>query len=497
MTLLVIGLSHRSAPIDMLERTTLDQPRSRALRDRLAATQQVREAVVVTTCNRTEVYADVVTFHGGVTEIGQAIAEVTDVDALTLRDHLYVHHEDRAVSHTFSVACGLDSMAIGESQILGQLRSSLRQAQTGQEVGPELNALFQRALRVGKRAHTETEIDDVSLSLVSAGLDEAETVLGPLAGLSVMVVGAGAMSSLAVATVTRAGAREVVIANRTEAKARHLAEAYAARTVPWSHREEALAAADVVITCTGAAGRLVSREAAERTAVLRGRRPQVYLDLALPLDVDPAVAEVDGVTVVGLQRLGELMAADGLVPAQVQQVRDLVVEEVAGYLAARRVQAVAPTLAALRSRARSVVEAELQRFDTRTPDVDEATRRQVELTVHRVVEKILHTPTVRMKEMAGTDVSGSYAEALHRLFDLDPHTVAAVSAATVDPPVDLAEPTPVLEADPAAEGTDTTEPGLNEPGTPELASTGTPEPTSPEPNHPTDLALETTGARHA
>jgi len=437
VTLLVIGLSHRSAPIDLLERTTLGDDRAQTLRSVLATSQQVREALVVTTCNRTEVYADVLTFHGGVGEIGQAIADVTEVDALVLRDHLYVHHEDRAVSHAFSVACGLDSMAIGESQILGQMRSALRAAQSREEVGPELNALFQRALRVGKRAHTETELDDVSLSLVSAGLEEAERHVGPLTERSVLVIGAGAMSALSVATLTRSGAAEVIIANRTQAKAEHLARAYAARTVPWAERVEALASADVVVTCTGASGRIVGRELAEQVAAARHHRPQAYVDLALPLDVDPAVSEVEGVQVVGLSRLGELMARDGMVPAQVQQVRDLVVEEVAAYLAARRVQAVAPTLTALRSRARSVVDAELERLDTRTPDMDEATRKQVALTVHRVVEKILHTPTVRVKEMADKDVTGSYAEALHRLFDLDPHTVAAVSAANVEPPVEI------------------------------------------------------------
>nr|WP_277628394.1 glutamyl-tRNA reductase [Arsenicicoccus dermatophilus] len=435
--MLVVGLSHRSAPFDLLERTTLDTDRATTLRDALAAAGQVREAVLVSTCNRTEVYADVLTFHGGVTEIGHLLAQVTAVDPLLLREHLYVHHEDRAVSHTFSVACGLDSMAIGEGQILGQLRGALRAAQSAGEVGPELNALFQRALRVGKRAHAETELDDVSVSLVSAGIDAAVAVLGPIGGLGVLVVGAGAMSSLAVATATRAGAGSVVVVNRTDAKAAHLAAAYDARVVRWGDLDEALAAADLVITCTGAAGRIVDRDRASRAAAAREHRPQVYLDLALPLDVDPAVAEVSGLTVIGLQRLGELLAGDGLVPAQVQQVRDLVVEEVEGYLAARRVQAVAPTLAALRRRASQVVDAELTRLDGRVPDMDEATRKQVAQTVHRVVEKLLHTPTVRVKEMAEEEASGSYAEALHRLFDLDPHTVAAVSAARVQPPVEM------------------------------------------------------------
>lgn len=444
MSLLVLGLSHRTAPLDLLERATVSGERTAELRTRLGDAADVREAVVISTCNRIEVYAEVDTFHGGVAQIGEALSQVTGVPSHELREHLYVHHEDRAVAHTFTVACGLDSMAIGEAQILGQMRSALAVAQADDELGPHLNSLFQRALRVGKKAHTTTGIDDVSLGLVDAGLRHAEQRLGPLAGLHVLVVGAGAMSGLAVATAVRAGVASVTVTNRTAAKATRLAAHYDAATAPWGGLEQALAAADVVLTCTGAAGRIIDLDLARAASARRAGRPQVYVDLALPRDVEEAVAAEPGLDVIGLAELGAILAGDGAVPPQVEAVRALVAGETTAYLVHRRQQHVAPTVTALRRRAAEVVDRELARLDTRVPDLDDTTRAEVRQALHRTVEKLLHTPTVRIKQLAGASSSGDYAAALSELFDLDPQRVAAVSAPSPD-----ATPTGSLPAVPA------------------------------------------------
>lgn len=433
MSLIVLGLSHRTAPLDLLERTTVSGERTADLRSRLGDAENVRESVVISTCNRIEVYADVATFHGGVAQIGEALSAVTGVPHGELREHLYVHHEDRAVAHTFTVACGLDSMAIGESQILGQMRSSLAIAQSGDELGPHLNSLFQRALRVGKKAHTSTGIDDVSLGLVDAGLRHAAARLGPLGGLRVLVVGAGAMSGLAVATAVRSEVASVTVTNRTAAKATRLAAHYDARTAPWDDLESALADADVVLACTGAAGRIVDVDLARAASERRDGRPQVYVDLALPRDVDEAVADLPGIDVVGLGELGAILAGDGAVPPQVEAVRELVATETTAYLVHRRQQHVAPTVTALRRRAAEVVDLELGRLESRLPDLDDSTRAEVRQALHRTVEKLLHTPTVRIKQLAGSSSSGDYAAALSELFDLDPQKVAAVSAPSPDP----------------------------------------------------------------
>jgi len=413
----------------LLETAALDPVSTAALASVVCGGENVSEAVVLATCNRVEIYAVAETFHGAVAEISDALVAVSGVPLAVLREHLYVHYEDRAIAHVFSLACGMDSMAVGEGQILGQLRMALRAAQKREQVGATLNTLFQQALRVGKRAHAETGIDRVSVSMVEAGLRHSADVRGPLADTRVLVVGAGSMSSLAATTISRLGSAELVIINRTLAKAEHLAAATGGRALPLHDLELALSQADLVISCTGAVGHVITAEMLSAAAGARVGGPQVLVDLALPRDVAPDVADLPGVHVVGLAELGEALASDSTFAPHVKAVRDLVVGEVAAYLAYRRAHEVAPTVAALRSRAADVVSAELNRLDQRLPeDLSKNTRAEIQLAVHRVVEKLLHTPTVRVKELAGNGKSGEYTQALRELFDLDPDDVAAVSA---------------------------------------------------------------------
>lgn len=429
MSLLAIGVSHRTAPLSVLERVALDAEGVRRLSMAALASDQVAEAVVLATCNRVEVLADVATFHGGLAQLGEALSATTGVELGELTDHLYVHYADQAVAHLFDVACGLDSMAVGESQVLGQLRAALRAAQRSGEAGRVLDHLVQQALRVGKRAHAETGIDRAGASLVDAALRRAEGTLGPVTGLDVLVVGAGSMSALAATTVHRAGARSITIVNRTPERAARLAGAVDGSTVGLADLATAVARADLVISCTGAVGHVVDAASAALASEARGergRRSQVYVDLALPRDVDPVVAGLPGVHVVDLETLGADLAGEQF-GDDLDQVRALVDQEVGDYLVARRVQAVAPTVAALRARAAEVVAAELARLDHRLPGVDDTVRDEVQRTVHRVVEKLLHAPTVRVKQLASRSDGGSYEEALRELFDLDPQGVALVS----------------------------------------------------------------------
>jgi glutamyl-tRNA reductase len=430
VSLVVLGLSHHTAPLPLLEAVSLGDSARADLASRIVGRDNVSEAIVVSTCNRTEVYAEAHTFHGAVTDITDSLVDACRVDREDLREHLYVHYEDRAIAHAFTVACGLDSMAVGEAQILGQMRSALRAAQRAGHAGTSLNGLFQQALRVGKRAHAETGIDSVSVSLVEAGFARAERELGPLPEQQVLVVGAGGMSSLAATTVARYGCAALVVTNRTASKAQRLAERIGGTARPLSQLREAVAAADVVISCTGSTGVVVDRRLAGDAQVARGGRPQVYIDLALPHDVAPEVDSLSNVSVAGLAVLGEELSAGETSP-QVQEVADLVIAEVAAYLTTRAAESVAPTVAALRSRAAEVVERELGRLEQRLPAMDDATRHEVQHAVHRIVEKLLHTPTVRMKERATSGHGDDYAQALRELFDLAPHETAAVS---VPPP---------------------------------------------------------------
>ncbi len=426
MSLLALGISHRTAPLTLLESVALDAPARSRLGSRLLSGEHVDEALVVSTCNRTELYADVSAFHGGLADLTDALVEVTGVPREELRDQLYVHYEDRAIAHAFTVACGLDSMAVGEAQILGQLREALAEGQRRHEVGPALNTLFQQALRVGKRAHTETDIDSVSVSLVEAALAHASRLLGPLSTLSVLVVGAGGMSSLAATTAARLGVSRLAVVNRTHAKAVRLAERVGAYAVSLADLGSALAAADIVVTSTGASGLVVDLDLASSSVAARRGGAQVYVDLAVPHDVNPLVATLPGVTRIDLESLRADLADTSTGP-QVQQVRDLVVGEVGEYLTARSAESVAPTVAALRARAADVVDTELTRLQRRTPELTDAERDEVRRSVHRIVEKLLHTPTVRVKELASDGSGSRYADALRELFDLDPRDTAAVS----------------------------------------------------------------------
>jgi glutamyl-tRNA reductase len=423
MTALVVGISHRSAPIALLERLAVDRDGATKLIEDVLANPHVSEATVVATCNRLEIYAAVDRFHGSVEELSQRLLAPADGVLEALLPHLYIHYDDGAISHLFRVAAGLDSMAVGEAQILGQTRDALQLGQELGSVGSVLNSVFQQALRVGKRAHAETGIDRVAPTLVSTALDRAAD---DLHGRRVVVVGAGAMAGLAVATVVRRGAAEVVVVNRTPERAERLADEYAARWSPLSGLTAAIAAADVVVACAGASGLLVSRE-----AVAAAPGPLALVDLALPHDIDPEVADLPGVTLVTLADLADELN-DSEASAEVEAVRTIVTAEVEAFLAARRQSGMTPTVVALRTMATGVMESEMERLDRRLPELDDATRAEVLQTLRRVTDKLVHQPTIRAKEL-GDRSAVSYATALAELFALDPDAVDAVTRSVVPP----------------------------------------------------------------
>jgi glutamyl-tRNA reductase len=424
MSVLVVGVSHNSAPVSLLERVAPEADAVPKLVQAVAAGEHVTEATVIATCNRVEIYADVDRFHGSVEELSRLLVERSGETAEAMLPHLYVHYDDGAVSHLFQVAAGLDSMAVGEGQILGQTRDALRLGQELGTVGPALNVLFQQALRVGKRSRAETDIDSAAPTLVGAALDRAARHGGAVLGRRVAVVGAGTMAGLATATVSRRGAAEVVVVNRTPERAERLAAEYAGRAAALADLPAVLTEADVVIACAGAAGLLVSRGMV--AAARPDERPMVFVDLALPHDVDPAVAELPGVTRLDLVDLAEELEASDA-GREVAEVRRIVTEEVAAFLAARRSASVTPTVVALRSMATSVVDAEMERLDHRLPDLTPEARAEVLRAVRRVADKLLHEPTVRVKELANETGAVSYAAALAELFALDPEAVDAVT----------------------------------------------------------------------
>ena len=424
MSVLVVGISHNSAPVALLEQVALDAGGVHKLIHETSACDHVTEATVISTCNRLEIYADVDRFHGSVEDVSRLLVDRAGEAMGAILPHLYVHYDDGAVAHLFQVAAGLDSMAVGEGQILGQTREALRLGQELGSVGPALNTLFQQALRVGKRSRAETDIDQAAPSLVTAALARTGAAGFAVEGCRVVVVGAGSMAGLATATVLRLGAASVTVVNRTAGNADRLAGEYGARTAPLSDLAAELGRADLVITCTGATGVLIT---AEMVAIARpDSAPLAIIDLALPHDVDPGVDDLPGVTLINLAELAEELG-ESEAGREVEAVRGIVAQEVAAFLSARRQASVTPTVVALRSMATGVVEAEMERLVGRLPDLDEAALAEVLQTVRRVADKLLHQPTVRVKELANETGAVSYATALAELFALDPDAVDAVT----------------------------------------------------------------------
>jgi len=431
MSVLVVGVSHNSAPVQLLEQLAIDRDGLHKLVEDVAHTEHVTEATVIATCNRLEVYSEVDRFHGSVEQLSRLLVERAGVRVEDVLPHLYVHYDDGAVSHLFKVAAGLDSMAVGEGQILGQARAALQLGQELGTVGPALNTLFQQALRVGKRSHAETGIDKAAPSLVTAALDRARATVGDVSGLRVVVLGAGAMAGLAAATVSRLGAGEIVIVNRTPERGLRLATEYGGRYAPIDDLATEVARADVVLACAGARSVLVTPDMISADDPVSGEARAVpsrraLIDLALPHDIDPACGDVPGTTLIDLATLAEELQSSEA-GQEVAAVRAIVSQEVTAFLAARRQAQVTPTVVALRTMATNVVEAEMARLDGRLPGIDQAIRDEVLRAVRRVADKLLHEPTVRVKELANETGAISYERALAELFALDPQAVTAVT----------------------------------------------------------------------
>jgi glutamyl-tRNA reductase len=405
MSVLVVGLSHKGAPLATLERVALSGDALGKLLHDVAGADDVAGALVLSTCNRVEIYAEVGKFHGAVAAICELLSRHSQVPPAELTPCLYVHYEDRAVQHLLAVACGLDSMVVGESQILGQLRQALHFAREQGTLGRTLSDLGSVALRAGKRTHAETGVGAAGASLVSVGLQAAARHFSD-------------------------GGAEAALAGR-----RVLAASAGGRAADMSGLVDLMAAADLVVTCTGASGHIISADVVRAALERRGPsgQPLVLLDLAMPRDVDPAVASLDGVALTDLETLSADDQA-GFRPgdADVAEVRRIMADELAAHMSANRAAAVTPTVVALRAKAAGVVEAELARLAGRLDRLDAAAMGEVAKSMRRVTDKLLHDPTVRVKELAGAPGADTYEDALRVLFDLDPATVQAVAQADAD-----------------------------------------------------------------
>jgi glutamyl-tRNA reductase len=420
VSLVVVGLNHRTAAVDLLERITVPPAALAKALHALSEREHLAEVVLLSTCNRTEVYARTTRFHDGVDDVRHFLAECSGLDPDALAEQLYTYHDDAAVTHLFGVAAGLDSMIIGEGEILGQVREAWSAAEHEGTTGQLLSRTFRHAVEVGKRARTETGIGRHAVSISSAAVTVAAERLGSLAGRRVLLVGAGDVGEGMALALSGAGVEEIVVANRSAARGRELARRVGGRAISLDEIADALVTCDVVLSSTGSSATLVERGDMEEVMHRRDGRAILVVDVAVPRDVDPGVGQVFGVTLLdidALKAVGEqsLRARH----AEVGKVREIITDELDRFRVDRSAREVAPLVAALRERGETLRQGEVDRLASRLASLSPEQREAVEQLTRGLVNKLLHEPTVRLKDAAGSARGELYTDAITALFALD------------------------------------------------------------------------------
>ena len=431
----VVGLSHSSAPMSLLERMSLDRDRTQAGLRKLAGSEHVSAVVIVSTCNRTEIYADVTSYHAGVAELRTYLCDEGSARLEDLVDHLYTYHGHDAVRHLLRVACGLDSMLLGEQEILGQVRRAFQDSTAQGVAGGAVSAAFRRALTAGKRARSETDIARQPVSVPRAAIALVRRSVGRerLEAEQIAILGAGSMGALVAQAATKAGAGNVVILNRSAARAMQVADRFGCRFAPLADLERVVAASSVLICCTASDAPVV--DAALVSRAIAGRAPEhrlLVVDVAMPRDVDAGVRELAGVVVHDLSDLSAVVEANlGRRLKEVSKVEAIIEQELRRFLESERESAIGPTLAAMVAQAEAVRQAELRRLRPGTGELSLRQWQAVERLSSRLVAKLLHPALTKAKALAGTAEGDVYLAALRELFDLDQPDVEAAELADV------------------------------------------------------------------
>jgi len=419
MSIVVLGVNYHTSPVTLLEKVMIPVPAmSEALRV-LSSHGDIREVVVLSTCNRTEVYAVAERFHGAHDDILEFLCETSGLSVDDITPHLYSQFDDDAVVHLFEVAAGIDSAVLGETEIVGQVRDAWDFAMKQGTSRSTLNLLFRYALESGKRARTETGISRSTASVAHAAVEMAEEILGTLSGKRVLVVGAGEMGEGVAGALSRAGTESITVLNRTVSRAEALAEKIGARVSEFESLETELFSADVVLACTGAGGVIIDHELMSRVRK-DVATPLLVVDIALPRDVAASVAELPGVTLRDLDHLSD-WAQRGIDKraSEVGQVREIIGEEVKRFLLDQTQRQAAPLVAQLREVVESIRTAEMERFESALAAMTPEQRELVESISHGIINKMLHAPSVRLREAAGTPQGERLSAAVRDLFSLE------------------------------------------------------------------------------
>ena len=419
MGLFVAGLNHRTAPVALREQLAVEDDKLRELIRGVQATGAASEAVIISTCNRVEVYAMAEAPGEARAAVFRRLCQHRGVDPAAIEPHVYTHLDDEAIRHTFRVASSLDSMMVGEPQILGQVKDAFALAQACETVGPTLHTLFSQAFAVAKKVRTETDIARHAVSVSFAAVELAKKIFAGLAGRAVLLVGAGKMSELAAKHLVDQGAFPIYVVNRTWSRAQDMARALSGTAVPFAELETALGSVDIVVTSTGAPEPVIRRDLVQRVMHGRRGRPLFFIDIAVPRDVEESVETLPDVYSYDIDDLKQVVDANLRERArEAQRAETLVGREVAKFSARLRDVEVVPTIVSLRERLEGIRSAELKRALARVPEAPAETRDAMEALSSAIVNKILHAPITKLRESSRAGAGRSWTTLVQELFGL-------------------------------------------------------------------------------
>jgi glutamyl-tRNA reductase len=450
MHLIVVGLSHKTAPVEIRERLAVPESRLGEALTRLCSYPGVKEGILLSTCNRVEVYSVVDDIEAGYGRIQEFLADThLSLSSEQLTPHLYWHTGDRAIAHLFRVAASLDSMIIGESQILGQLKNSFEVALAHKTTGVIMNKVVKKAISVAKRVRTETKISEMAVSVSYAAVELAKKIFSNLHEKTVLLVGAGEMAKLAARHLVAQGVGHVRITTRTAQHAVDLAAKFGGSAVPFDQFKDDMASADIVLVSTGAAHYIVDAEDVERAVKERMNRPMFLIDISVPRNIDPSVRHVDNAFLFDIDDLKhrvEQNRAERVLEAE--KAEQMVLEEVSTMLDWMKSLEVTPTIVALRSRVDDIKRAEVEKVLARLPHLSPQDREQVEGLASSIVNKLIHRTMVTLKTEVNSSNGPAFVEAARRFFHLDrPAPSIEHIEAHAEPPHCLAEGAAESEAE--------------------------------------------------
>lgn len=421
MILVLLGLNHKTAPVEVREKLACLFAEPAVVYQRLRQLAGVQEAIYFSTCNRVEVLVATPEPEAVVPALTELLVALPEGPADQLRRAIYQYREEEAIRHLFRVACGLDSLVMGEPQILGQVKAAYRTATEHQATGPLLNRLLHKTFSVAKRVRTETGIGGLAVSVSYAAVELARKIFGSLTGKRGLLIGAGEMAELALEHLKRHGVAEIVIANRTLAHGQILAERFQGRAVPLSELPECLLQADIIISSTGAPDFLLTRDQVKAAMRRRKQRPLFLIDIAVPRDLDPAINDLDNVYLYNIDDLQQVVAGNlRYRQSEAVKAEEIVAAETRKFLQWREQLAVYPTIIALKDKARQICAREVRKtlshFDHLTP----AQRQAIEILAASVADKLLHDPLMYLKRNHHPKDRSRDLDFIRRLFNLDP-----------------------------------------------------------------------------